>query len=203
MVSVAGTRLRERLADTHGRKGTLVTLRRVTVGPGGPNPPTLTDTVLDGNHSAGATSVSVRATQAVGRIVAGDQIGIGALQPINIASTAVARAPSLDPTVAFAPGVDAIALATPLPAAVSDGAPVSFSWAADRTVRAGVARKSRTIDGGMRIEEGLSITIAAHLVVSPPEIRDQAIIGPTSYQILRVDPAMVGDVMVAWLIQAQ
>lgn len=192
-----------RFADAYLRKGTRFTLRRVSEAFLGSHPPTLVDPVLDGNHQAGDTTVAIRATHASGRILAGDKIKIGELSAVPVGANASARQPSVDPTVAYAPGFDAITLVTPLLSDVDDGATVTMTWSTDVTLYGAVLNRPRSLGQDQSVNESISIILPAFGISPAPKAQDLIGFGSAFYRIITVSPRLERDTLVAWVVEAR
>lgn len=187
-------------ADALSRRGTLITWRRVSRLAGGdpqPNPPTLIGPVLNGAAGAGTTVISIRAAAAAGRILAGDMLAIGALAPIPVAVAATATAPG--GTVGFA----GIQLASGLPSAQLDGAPVVPTWLADTSVRARVSSYPVHLLSDQILSTDLSVEMAAFGVTQAPTPQDLLVINGDVRTIVTVLPTWAAGMVVKWTVQAR
>ena len=192
-----------RMGDAMSRKGTLIVLRSTTQTGAGPNPPVLIAPRLDGSVSAGATQIAIRASQATGRILAGDQIRIGTSALYTVASAVTARAPSVDPTVVVAPGFTSITLTTPLANNASDDATITPAWAADQGVYGAVGRNSLSLAGDQRIDGDFVLTIPALGVLRIPRPQDAVAFAGTWHRITQVNPVLARDKVVCWTVGAR
>lgn len=211
-----------RYADAMRRRGRLVKLRRVTQVDGQPNPPVLFDPIVRGLHPAGGTTVSIDATQAVGRIIPGDTLRFGALEPIAIAVAAVARSPGMDPAVPPAvgleiidglllpgqeghpnrPGFTDVQLAQTLPANLPDGTVVTPIWAADSDVWGSVQAFPLQLRGDQIIAGDMRIVLAA-LGVERPAMTDLILADDMIYSVIGIDPVYQRAARVAWSLHAR
>jgi hypothetical protein len=193
-----------RYADAMRRRGFQMVLRRLTyVAGGAPNPPILSGAVLDGAVLAGATTITIRADQADGRLLAGDTLTIAGAT-VAIAAMVTARPAGPDPAVPVTPGFDAVALATPLVAGAADGTPLILAWSADDLVWVTEAAFSLTLASDQILAGDLHITMAAFGVAEPSHL-DQLIAADRSFvrSIVTVGRAMARGQTVAWQIQAR
>ena len=188
------------LAGAIRRRGTQITLRRVTTSAAPellPNPPTLNDPSMDGATLAGATTIAFSATEARGRMLAGDKLTI---ERVIYRVTATIESRDLDE---LAPGFDAVTISPALRANVADGAVITPKWAADETINAVIqSYPRRLIDGTMIQARDLQVVIAAHNLTAPTET-DKLIIDGDIRSIVMVVPAYARGVIMKWDIQAR
>lgn len=182
------------------RKGTHITLRRVTTSAAPellPNPPTLNDPTMDGAALSGATTIAIAATEARGRLLAGDELII---DRVTYRVTATIESRDFDDVT---PGFDAVTISPVLRANVADGAVITPKWAADQTIHAVIqSYPRRLIDGTMILARDLQVTIAAHNLAAPTET-DKLIIDGDIRSIVMAVPAYARGVIMKWDIQAR
>lgn len=193
-----------RYADAMQRRGRQITLRRITALADGttPNPPTLVFPVLDGDAAAAATSIAIRASQAIGRLLAGDTLSIGGFAPVTIAADVTARALSLDPANPATPGFDAVTLASGLPGAAADGTAIVPTWKADTLVWASVQGFAVGLRSDQIVSGDLRVRIAA-FGIAQPSLTDRLLIDGYDRSIVGVDPFYVRSDIAAWDVQAR
>lgn len=192
-----------RMAETYERKGTPIILRRTTSAVGGPNPPVLVNPRLDGAVLAGVTQIAIRADQAVGRIVAGDKLNIGASIEYTVAAPVTARTPSMNPTVVVAPGFTAVTLTAPLEDPGADGATITMRWSADQTIYGSVASRSSSLAPDQRVDGDFRLIIPAFGVLSPPKEQGAVSFGGVWYRIVQVIPNLHRDQVSHWVVGAK
>lgn len=192
-----------RYADAVERRGTKVTLRRTTLVNGvSPNPAVLVSPVLDGNHSSGATSIAIRAGQATGRIIAGDKLKIGALDPITVSATATARLPSMDPSVTPNPGFASVSLAAPLPSGQADGAVIVPTWVADQQVWVVLTGAPINMTNDRILAGDLFVRMPSFNTAQP--LMDQQLLVNGDWRtVVNVRPVFWNTLISAWDVQAR
>jgi len=157
--------------------------------------------VLEGPILAGATTIMLRASQAVGRILAGDRLAIGATSFIAVATTVTAREPSMDPAIIVTPGFDAITLTSPAPAA-PDGAPITPIWSADRIIPAAIQSYSLSLRNDQILAGDEEVIIAAY-GNDRPDDTDILIFDGTPRSVVDVYPVYVLGLAAAWRVHVR
>lgn len=192
-----------RYSDAVRRRGRCITLRHVTsAGALGPNPPAVVAPVLDGPAAAGASVISVRATAAFGRILAGDKITIGALPPIAVGADVIASAAPVDPSAPWQPGFTGITLAGTLPSPAADGTAVAFTWQADTTVWCVVGEFDAKLQPTQLVAGDESVVIPAY-GIAKPLATDQLLFDGETRTIVTVTRVYQRGLVVAWRVQAR
>jgi hypothetical protein len=174
------------------QRGGTATLRHVTSS-GGPqaamNPPRVVSAVVNGAFAGGATSMSLRATTAVGRLLAGDRILVGP-QTILVTGTALAVA-----NVWTAIPVQALLVG------LSDGQAATFSWAADETVAAeGMQLDQRWFPGTEISGSDSQVLVPAQGLSQPPRLGDLLIWAGADHKVLGVASKLVQGQVVQWVL---
>ena len=190
-----------RYSDALRRRGTPIVWRRVSRLAGGdaqPNPPTLLNPVLDGNVSAGATSLSIRATAASGRLFPGDALALGSLPPLVVAAITPSRAIG-----SGTPGFTAVPLTSAIPSAQPDGTPIVPTWAADSQVYARIGGFPLQVIGDQILSNDLSVEMAAFGLSAVPSPIDLLVIDGNVRTIVAMVPTYALGAVVKWTIQAR
>lgn len=191
-----------RVADACYRRGRRVTIRRIAKSSGAsPHPPVLFNAVSDGAYSAGVTTISIRASQAVGRLLAGDKLTIGSATA-TVGAEISARSPSFDPSVVVVPGFTNIQLSVALSASVSDGDAVTLTAATDATAWMMPTAIPARLRSDQIITGDLFLRMPAYRQTKPLTT-DQLIIDGTAYSIIGIDPIFQRAITVAWDLQAR
>jgi hypothetical protein len=192
-----------RYSDAVQRRGRQITLRHVTsAGALGPNPPAILNPMLAGNAAAGASVISIRAIAAFGRIVAGDQITIGSMAPIAVASDVLSTAAPVDPSAPWLPGFTSITLAGTLPSAASDGTVIAFTWQSDIPVWCVVGNFDSKLQPTQLLAGDESVVIPAY-GIAKPSATDQLLIDGETRTIVEVTQVYQRGLIVAWRVQAR
>jgi hypothetical protein len=197
---VAAPNLLGRVAAAIRRNGTRIILRNPTQTRGPvqhPYPPTLDGAVLDGAQRGGATLISIRADEALGLLVPGDEITVGGAAYLVVDGGA---SRSYD---AASPGFDNIRISPPLVADLADGAPMTFVWSTDQYLWAKIQSvPSILVDGSLFMTEDLQVTIAAK-GATPPSLAAKLIIGSDTRAIVSRRPVYANGYVTMWQLQAR
>lgn len=194
---------RRQMRSSLRKEGTPITLRRITR-TGGPapavNPPRVAGAMVDGAHSAFATTLSLRGAELVGRFLVGDGIAL-ANGPVVYVSA---------PTIAAEDNTVVLPIAGQLGAAIADGAAASFFWAADNILHAKITPYPRQlIDGSMILPTDLRVRVAAMAIAAPPKPQDVLILeteegaGTKLLTVIGYSPLAEDNVVIAYDIQAR
>ena len=203
-LAVATGTVVQRFSQATTRKGAPVTLRRITKDASGlPNPPTLVNPVVNGATAASATTISIRADQAIGFLATGDVLTIGALSAIAVAAPVESNPIVASPTTPTVQGFTNISLASPLPSAVADGTPIVVTWVADTTVHARVVDFPINLKSDQIQTGDLSVLVPTFGISPAPTALDQVIVNGLPRSIVTVTPTYAGADIVAWRLQAR
>jgi hypothetical protein len=183
-----------RVSQRIQQRGTPAVLRRMTGLPGpqpAMNPPQLVDPVVHGAVSAGAAAVSLRASTARGRLVAGDKIIIGA-QVLTVGGTIVAANNQLV-AIPVSPVVGAGGLA--------DGQAVNLTFAADQAVSVYETALDLRLFPGTEVQQMDSqVMLGSYGVTPAPRLGDHLRIGLQWWRILAVSPRQVQGAAAEWAL---
>jgi hypothetical protein len=179
-------------------RGGQVVIRRVSR-LGGPdpqvNPPRFEAAVIDGSHSAGQGTVSIRCGSARGRLIAGDRI-----QPQGYPGELVVAAEAMATGNSFS----AVVLTEPLAAPLADGAAVGFRWTADVAVPAVVSSfPTRLLDNDKILVGDMMISVPAAALDIEPKVTDLVIFQGRTLGIVRSSPSIVQNRVVFHNIHAR
>jgi hypothetical protein len=198
--TVATTGVLGRVAAATRRMGTLVILRNPTSGSGpvqSPYPPTLDGPVLAQAYPGAATLIAINADEALGQIIAGDEITIAGVPYVVIDGG------SSRPFSAATPGFDGIRISPPLAAPAAAGTPLSFVWESDIYVYARITSFPGTlVDGSLVLMEDLQVTIPAQ-GISRPANNAKLIIGSDIRSVVTSLPIYANGQIVRWQLQAR
>lgn len=187
-----------RMSDATERRGQKVTLRRVAKVSGQlPHPPVLFDAVVDGDFLTGATQISIRAGQAVGRLISGDKLTIGGTVKVTVSGTVNARTPSVDAATVVTPGFTNIPLLPALAANISDGDDVVLVPGTDTDVYVMPTSISARLRPDQIIAGDLFMRLPA-FNVSKPATTDIVIMGDDRYSIIGIDPFLHRGMVAGW-----
>lgn len=194
---------RRQMARTIKAQGMKAVLRRVTKTSGpdaAVNPPRVVGAEVNGNHTAGATSLSLRGAAIVGRFLLGDTVVVPGLYAVAAAGP-VTAAP--DHTVS-------IPLTEPLPLALEGGTAVSFLWACDTKLHVRLTRfPQQLVDGDKILVTDMRVRVAALSCPYPPAPQDQVIIelnegsGPRVFNVIAAPPYAEDNVVIGYDIQGR
>ena len=159
-----------------------------------PNPARLSALVVDGAHTAGATTLHLKAAAIGGRFIAGDSFLAG--------TTFLAKAAS---QVIPTNNACAVPLAAGLTQSLADGAAIAVTWAADKTIQAQAMPVSlRLVDGEMIQQRDLMVTVAANDLPGPPQPQWRIIMPDGDERsIVSIRPAAVDGIPVSYSFQAR
>lgn len=186
-------------ADAVRRRGAPIVIRRLSPLPGpvpAISPPTLSaDLVVDGAVAPGATSISLRCSSAIGRLVAGDVLTI-ADQSLTVSTDTLAR------SQAGQNGFSAVPV-TPVQAPIADGAAVSIAFAADLNTFAMINSFPRRLIDGERIKaRDLSVVMGGlNLLAVEPTWR--LLFGGRVLSIVDAQPTYLRTEIARWDVQAR
>lgn len=187
--------------DAHGHVwscpvlwGTMVTYRTATGTQAMMNPPSGTDWMVAAPVAAGAVSISIKGTLVSGRLLPGDMLTVnGETYTITAAVSAVS-------------GVfNNIPLDRPLVAAVALNTPVTFSYACDRPVLAGVAGYDASqLLGGIVVGNRRVILMQERLTaagIPTPTTADSVLIEERWFRVRNAAATYQGNAPFVWDLQ--
>ena len=188
-------------------RGTLIYLRAAAATGVSGNPPTVVNPVADGDQPIGATTLTLRADDAYGALVAGDRIRVGSML-YAVAAAASARAlPSAgDTTTSYTPGFSAVPITTAVRVDIPDGTPVQFVWSADSAYYAMISGYPlNVVDGSLIQARDLRVLIAAEAFEAPTLLSKIVIPGdPSSPRtVVGINPVYYGSIVIQWQLQAR
>ncbi|PWC95456.1 hypothetical protein [Azospirillum sp. TSO5] len=192
-------RVRARTASIARRRGTTITLRRVTTldgpGPAAINPPNAAVLTVAANAVAGATSIALRARSLSGRLIPGDRFTVPSDATIY---TVAAQA------IAVNAQIGAAQFTPPLVADVAAGVSAHMIYAADKAVAARVEGfPERLIDGTLIRVGDLQVLIPGSELDEPPRLTDRLILDGIEKSIVTVTPVYAASQIAYWRIQAR
>lgn len=193
--------IQKRVANAVKRRGKTITLRRITTSAAPyslPNPPTMVSPVLDGAHTAGDTTIAIRGSDVRGRLIAGDELKIGATS-YTVTGTINSRS-----LAAATPGFDAVTISPGLVSNLPDGTAIVPKWLADEELIATIrSYPIRLIDGSLIQARDLWISIGFVDGLERPTETDKLLIDGDIRAIVSSTPAYAGSVIARWDIQAR
>lgn len=186
------------LAQMIADYGSAVIVRNVTTltGPSpSPNPPNVSGLVVSGTAAIGASLVTLRATRATGRLLAGDVL--------RFAGDARAYAVTA-PVIAVTNGFSLVPITPALVSNLTDGQALTLTFSADVAVQAFVTSYPARLVNGTSIQNG---DIKVRLLVSSlpfvPAVTDKIFVGVNSYSIVNVHTMDLQGVGYGYSLQAR
>lgn len=204
--------LAQRFSGAIKKRGKSISLRmvsRLNQTDSMPNPPTISNPVINGASNITSTSINIKTTDCNGRLVAGDFIIINSIS-YKIALDVPSIIPNNDESdiTTFVPGFNNVTITTGLLTNVPDGTPVSFVYAADFPTFAVIKSYPRNfVDGTLIQLMDLECTIPAYRTPQP-QLQWLIVIPGTGYysyprRIISISPLFASSEIVAWQIQAR
>ncbi|WP_372395295.1 hypothetical protein ABMY26_06720 (plasmid) [Azospirillum sp. HJ39] len=192
-------RVRRGTASIARRRGTTVTLRRVTTldgpGPAATNPPNASVLTVVANAVAGASTLDLRARSLSGRLIPGDRFTVPSDATIY---TVVARA------IAANARISGVQFTPPLTADVAAGDAAHMLYVADEVVVARVEGfPERLIDGTLISVGDLQVLIPGSELTEPPNLTDRLILDGVEKSIVDRTPVYAASQIAFWRVQAR
>lgn len=197
-MSLRSVHFRGRAAQMMRLRPVWITYRRITRldGPyAAQNPPRVQGAlVVSGAHSAGATTLALRATRLQGRVVPGDKLTLAGVTYLVTGQVADTGA-----NVIIAPVTPALV------APAADGATVAAAWVGERRIPARQQDYGqRLIDGQMILSGDQKITVAAQDLAGDPVPQDQVVLpGGTLMTVVAVFPSRMDGDPITWDLQVR
>lgn len=190
---------RRRASRIVKRRGKSMFLRRVTMldGPtSAPNPPTITGGLtVFGAVSAGASTITLRARSASGRLIAGDRFVLAGDTTIHTITAQVIAASNTFTPVPFSP---------PLTQPVADGAAAALFYAADVPITARVDGFAENLVDGTLVRVGdLNVMIPGAELMAAPQAVDKIVLDGVVKSIVTVTPVYAAAQVAFWRVQAR
>lgn len=179
-------------AFTH-RRGVPLVWRVVTGAGPAQNPPSITGAVtVSAAALVGASALSLRATYAVGRLLDGDKIAVGAVE-----HTVTAPAQASGHQFAI------VAITPPLAAAVASGAVVTLSFGADTPVIAAVSDYADTERPAGWVSGDMKAIIPALGMPVTPHVGHLALFDGKAMRAETIKPRRWAGVLLGWEVQVR
>lgn len=198
MAGIIEAELAYNLAQMITDYGTPVTVRRVTTltGPApAPNPFVLNGLIANGSFLLGATTVSLKATQLNGRLIAGDAIQFTGDATKYVVGSQI---------ISAANGLASITIAPGLAVAVTNGESANVLFSADVSVSAFVTSYPTRLVNGTSIQNGdLKVRMLASALTYEPKATDKILLGANSYSIVNVKSMDIQGAPYGYSLQAR